>query len=119
MRRARILFTSGILLGSLGCGGGLIKAPVQPPPGLIFTKTKAPLSTDYSATPAGGKVGTASTIYFSIPIWFGRFLSFAWDDASIARAAAEGGITKVTYADYEFMNILGVVGIYTTIAHGE
>ena len=97
----------------MGC---LQKTPVVPPRGFIFTSYKAPLSTNFDSTPVAGKVGKASTMYFREP-----FLStaYAWKDASTAAAAANGEISKVNYADYEYFQVLGIVGWFTVVAHGN
>jgi len=44
---------------------------------------------------------------------------FAWRDASIEAAAAEGGISTVHYADYDWLQVLTVFGQFTVIAHGD
>jgi hypothetical protein len=43
----------------------------------------------------------------------------ATGDSSIKTAAANGGITKIKYVDYEVENILGIYGKYTTIVYGD
>ncbi len=43
----------------------------------------------------------------------------ATGDASIKTAAANGGITKIKYVDYQVDNILGIYGKYTTIVYGD
>lgn len=45
-------------------------------------------------------------------------LSFAWDSATIERIAREGGITTVSYADYDFMHVMGVFAITTIRVYG-
>jgi len=36
-----------------------------------------------------------------------------------AGAAANGGIKKIKYVDYEVENILGVYGVYKTVVYGD
>jgi len=43
----------------------------------------------------------------------------ATGDSSIKAAAANGGIKKIKYVDYEVENILGVYGQYTTVVYGD
>jgi len=43
----------------------------------------------------------------------------AMGDASIKTAAANGGITRIKYVDYEVDNILGIYGKYTTVVYGD
>ena len=43
----------------------------------------------------------------------------ATGDSSIKTAAANGGITKIKYVDYEVENILGIYGKYTTVVYGD
>jgi len=43
----------------------------------------------------------------------------ATGDSSIKTAAANGGITKIKYVDYEVKNILGIYGKYTTVVYGD
>ena len=117
---ARVLcLGSVLLLASCAAGprpfGVWPRVPVAPPPGFIYTHYHAPLQTNMERTPASGlKVGKASTT--AISVWL---FSFAWDDASIEKAAQNGGITKIHYADYEFMQVLGVYGKFTTTVYGE
>jgi hypothetical protein len=92
---------------------------VQPPGGALFTWVKAPLETDFSATPVGTKIGTSETRYLYIPNGNNLPLSFAWGDAAVKAAAADGGITTVHYADYEYLNILGVYNQLTVRVYGD
>lgn len=113
----RLLLTSIIaaVLAAPGCA--YYEGAVKPPRALI-TWYKAPVTTDFDATPVGTKVGRASTRYIRIwnPWWN---LDFAWSEADIAAAARNGGITTVTYVDHEYVSILGLYCKYTTIVHGD
>lgn len=46
-------------------------------------------------------------------------LDVAFDDASIQKAAKNGGLSKIYYADYEAKSVLGVFGMFTTKVYGE
>jgi hypothetical protein len=92
---------------------------VQPRGGLIYSSYRAPLTTKFEATPAKPpKVGKARTTYVMLPlivVW----LDFAFDDASVKKAAQNGGITRIHYADYEFTSVCVVFGSYETTVYGE
>lgn len=73
---------------------------------------------DHRGSPAvSPKVGRASSGYVLIPLYW--FWEFAFDDASISRAAASAEIEKVHGVDYEFRHILGIVGSFETVVYGE
>jgi len=90
----------------------------MPPVGLIFTHYKAPLTTEFERTKVCSKSGTADTSMLDIRNpWVP--LDFAWQDAAIATAAANGRITKVEYADYEVFSILGIYVRFKVTVYGE
>lgn len=113
MRATRCLLLMLLpLLLTTGCATW--RAPVVPPGGLLFTQYRAPLTPQVSGVPVSEKMGEHSTYYFAY------FLnSFAWDDASIEAAAEEGGLSKVYYADYELLNVMGIYARLTVRAYGE
>lgn len=106
-----------LVLAATGCGVALVKAPVVPPPGLLFSTYKAPLQVDLENTTLGSKYGKASTSYFHDPILTG--MSFAWNDAAIAEAARNGDIEQIRHVDYELMSILGIYARFTVHAYGD
>ncbi len=96
------------------------RVPVKPPQGLVYTHCRAPLTTQFSRTPAThSRVGRAGTFYLLIPMFVQPPLVLAWNDASAERAAANGHLSIVHYVDHEFTQILGIFGHYETIAYGE
>ena len=111
---------AAILLVALGlqtAGCTTFKAPVIPPTGFILTRWKAPLTTHFDRTPADPpKHGAMHCFYLREPI-FGT--DYAWRRADVAGAAKSAGITKLHYADYEVLQVLGVFGRFEIIAHGE
>lgn len=116
---APLCLGAALLLSSCAFNPGTFpRVAVAPPPGIIYSAYKAPLMTDFDKTPASAtKTGKATTSYISV---FG--FNFAWDDASIAAAARDGGIAKIHYADYEVTQVflyLFAWGQYTTTAYGE
>ena len=80
------------------------------PYGAIYTEIKAPVS----STDGGlnySKVGTATAQSILGMV--------ATGDCSIKAAAANGGITKIKFVDYDAKNILGLFGEYTTTVYGD
>ncbi len=98
------------------------KTPVMPPPGLLYRKSKAPLS--FGPTDFGSKFGRATSTQIGLPplpfpgLTAGLDL-FAWGDASEKTAAANGGITNIKHTDYEMEVILMVFRRFTLEAHGD
>ena len=109
-----VLVGTGVLLLA-GCVSFV--TPVQPPQGWLITTYKAPLSTDFNATPVCEKKGMASTWYVRDILFTG--LSFGWGEAGIDDAARNGHLETVHYADYEILSVLGIVGHFTVIARGN
>jgi hypothetical protein len=97
--------------------GADYKVNVLPPPGLIYSHVKAPLTTVFNNTPneANMKMAHKKTSYFSIPT---VSINFAWGNAAIQRIAQEAGIEQVTYADYEFWNIFTVFKAFRVNVYG-
>lgn len=92
-------------------------APVMPPQGGIYTHFQAPLDVKFDGTPVCEKQGEAKSSYVGLPVY--SALSVGWDDAMIAKAAENGGLKQVEYADYELMSILGVYAEFTVHAYGK
>ena len=116
LKTARLL----LLAGTLAVGSGCIqyRAPFMPPGGILFTKVKVPLQTEFTAGGAAYSrtAGAISSFYFHDPIVTG--LSVAWDDCSVAAAAKKGRLVRVDYADYEFFHVLGIFGKMTVHVYG-
>ena len=108
----RIALLGLLLLGVLllaGCAWYV--TPVKPPLGLIYAQYKAPMSTEFNGTKVGSKTGTAEST--SILGWI------ALGDCSTTTAAKNGNIQTINYADYEYMNVLGVYQSFKTTVYGE
>lgn len=92
--------------------------PVEPPPGILFTQYRAPLTTNVQHTPSGSDLVVAEekTRYLLDIIL--TTLNFAWDDAAIGEIAKRHGIGEVAYADYEFFNVFGVYSEFTVRVYG-
>ena len=113
MRNAMLLgLIAVICLSSVGCQVGPI-AGVVPPPGYILTDIKAPLSANNQGVTIGGaKVGKAEVKQY---IWI-----VTTGDCSLMAAAKDAGITKVTYADYEYFTVLsGIFSRFCVVVHGD
>ncbi len=94
------------------------RAPFMVPRGAIFSKTRAPLGLDFDHVPVAAASGSASLYYVDIPQGRGM-ANIAWDESAIARAAAAGNLRTVAYADYEYLQVLGVFCRMTVTAYGE
>lgn len=80
--------------------------------GCIYTDVRVPLSTEFRNTQVVTKAGSASTHSVA---WLA-----AWGDAGLQKAAANGGLGTLEYADRSFINIL--FGLYmrnTTVVYGN
>ena len=137
MRRLLVL---GALLacGALGCANTVfngarrpdaayravskIAAPVIPPPGVLYGDVRAPLA--IGPTHFGPRKGTATSSQIGLPpLPFAGLAQgldlFAWGDASLDAAAAEGGISKVEHTDYRLETYFFVYRRFTVEAYGE
>ena len=113
--KRRLLFAVAALLLCSGCTTW--RVPVRPPRGALFTHYRAPLTGNVSDVPVSGKGGAAHTSYFHD--WLFTGVDVAWDDASIQKAAQDAGLSKVYYADYEVLAVLGVYAEFTVRIYGE
>ncbi len=104
-----------LLLFLIGCHP-LPEVPVRPPSGFLVAIQRGPLTTSFNETPTNGRLGTAKTFFLREP-----FLRTTWafGDASIAAAMAEGRLRSVHYADFEMVSILGAAGVFETRVYGE
>ena len=99
-----------VALGVAGaCLSGCVSAPFQSPGGLVAV-SKAPLSTDGNWQ-AGTKSGAASAQSV--------LGLYAWGDCSITAAAQNGGLKRVDYLDYKYVNVIGIWQQVTVTAYGE
>ncbi|MCL5270162.1 MAG: TRL-like family protein [bacterium] len=104
-----------------GCAGrALFRAPVRVPGGALVVATKAPLTVNFNGNPCGEATRMA-TFKRTMYIWDCLItgLEFAWDDAALAKMAREADIERVSYADYELLNVLGVFAQFTVHVYGE
>src|ERR1035437_5256129 len=82
--------------------------PMAPVGGTIYTDVSGPVSA--TSNTLGSKMGQASSE---------GVLGFAWGDARIKTAAANGGITKIQNVDYHAQSVLGVWAKTVVTVYGE
>ena len=116
-RLAAIALVAGTAMFAVGC----LRAPVVPPPGMIWTEYDAPLDFEmgHKGKPtqvANMKKGEARTRYLRL---FYPALSMGWEDNVIKTAAKDGGIETVHFADYHYLSVLGLFQEVTVTAYGE
>ena len=83
-----------------------------PQAGCVYSNVRVPMSTEFRNTRVVNKSGEASTHSIA---WL-----VAWGDAGLQKAASNGGLATLEYADHSFMNIL--FGLYmsnTTVVYGN
>lgn len=104
-----ILFVMLFLQGCVQAPG----APFRPSEGLLYTDYKAPLTTNFNKTKRIKSEGVSSTTHVAYYI-----LSFAIGDASLKEAMKNGDLENIMYADYEWLNVLGIFGRLKVYAYG-
>lgn len=80
--------------------------------GCVYTNIRVPMSSEFRNTRTVTKSGEATTRSVA---WL-----VAWGDAGLQKAATNGHLTSLEYADHSFFNIL--FGLYlsnTTIVYGN
>jgi hypothetical protein len=102
---------SAFLLVASSLISGCYFAPLMPPQGNVYMNISAPLDLDLNNTSLGSKEGEACTESILGMV--------AWGDASTETAAANGGISKINYADYKYLNVLGVYHKLTVKVYGD
>ena len=104
---AMVLVIAYLGLGLVGC----YCTPIMPPMGILYSEFRAPLDPNLEETELGNKSGTAETRSILGLVTTG--------DCSIKAAAANGGLNTITYADYEYFNVLGVYQRFMVIVYGQ
>lgn len=95
---------------ALIAAGMLAGCATSVPLGGLYTELKLPV-TDTGNGGNGSKTGTAECMSVLGLV--------ATGDCSIQAAKKNGGITKVNHVDWDARNILGIIGNYKTVVHGE
>ncbi|MCD6569190.1 MAG: hypothetical protein J7L53_00625 [Deltaproteobacteria bacterium] len=106
-----------VLFSTLLTGCAFYLAPFQPPQGGILTNVKAPLSVNFDSTPVCSTYGDASTFYVRDILLTGQ--TIAWGRCDIETAAKNGNLATVEYADYEYLQVLGIFGLMKVTAYGK
>lgn len=81
------------------------------PQGILYTELKLPVDVTGNAAGRGSKVGTAECMSILGLV--------ATGDCSVETAMKQGGISKIHHVDWDGRNILGIVGNYKVVVHGE
>ncbi len=97
-----------LVLGLVGC----YVTPVRPPMGLIFSDYRAPLSADNQ----GVEYDTTLHGQAKVETYLGYV---AVGDSSLKTAMEDGGIQNLSFADYEYFNILGIYQRFIIHAYGN
>lgn len=78
---------------------------------VVLSSCSITMPVNATSNPVGDKVGTASATIV-LGLYFNQ-------DASIQRAAKNGGIKEISTVDIKQTNILGMVWMYETIVTGK
>ncbi len=85
IKLTKIIAVSSLLTG---CASISSRSEFAPPQGTLFSKIKAPISTDFDVTVIKEDHGSVSSLYFYDFIFTG--LSFAWRDCSAGSCGKSG-----------------------------
>jgi len=96
---------SGALLLS-----GCFAYGVSPVAGIIYTDVKAPIAVTSSQTQPTKKGSAEASSILGL---------FAFGDASVKTAAADGGITEIHHVDYQTVSFLGIYASYEVTVYGN
>jgi hypothetical protein len=101
-----------------------MKAAVIPPPGIIFSKSTAPLGARVPGRPIGSRVGTAVSHSIGLPPLPFRGLIggsnlITWGNSTVKAAQANGKITEPSHSDYESMVVLMIYRRMKVTTYGE
>jgi hypothetical protein len=102
----RLKLFAPVILAVVLTGCAAANSPVM---GIIYTGTKSPVTA--TGLEGATKTGEGSCI--------GILGLIAFGDCSIATAAKEAGIKKISSVDHSSTGILGLFGTYTVIVKGE
>lgn len=80
--------------------------------GIFMSNCAITMPVNATSNPVGSKVGTAKATGFLGILFFDQ-------DASIATAAKNGGISKISTVDIKHTNLLNLIVTYETIVTGE
>lgn len=122
-RLSRVGLAMAACLLAVGCSPTSERVGVKPGPGRLLSFYKAPMVCRCNV-PGGVrngedlKVGRATASSLVLP--FTRdALSAGWGDITLSRAARNGGIQEIAYADCELLSVLGIYTRATVIVYGK
>lgn len=119
MRVLVVMAALTVAMCASGCSLSGYDSPLVPPPGLLYSEIKVPLTLDAPSVEIGpaDKRGESHTRFLWIPPF--RPVTFAWATAAVKEAAQEGRISRIKHVDYEFFGMLLVYGEYKVIVYGD
>ena len=79
---------------------------------LLLTSCAITLPVNATSNEVGSKVGMSKATGYLNVLWFDQ-------DASIQKAAKQGGITKISTVDLKQTNMLGIIQTYECIVTGN
>lgn len=79
---------------------------------LLLSSCAITLPVNATSNEVGGKVGMSKATGYLNVLWFDQ-------DASIQKAAKQGGITKISTVDLKQTNMLGIIQTYECIVTGN
>jgi hypothetical protein len=80
--------------------------------GCVYSNVRVPMSGEFRNTQTVTRSGEATTRSVA---WL-----VAWGDAGLQKAAENGGLKTLEYADHEFFNVLfGLYMSHTTVVYGQ
>jgi hypothetical protein len=79
---------------------------------LFLTSCAVTLPVNATSNKVGNKVGMSKATGYLNVLWFDQ-------DASIQKAAKQGGITKISTVDLKQTNMLGIIQTYECIVTGN
>ena len=79
---------------------------------LLLTSCAITLPVNATSNEVGSKVGMSTATGYLNVLWFDQ-------DASMQKAAKQGGITKISTVDLKQTNMLGVIQTYECIVTGN
>lgn len=112
--RGKLLFLV-LLVFSAGCMSGRRRLVS---PGLLYTNTIRPHSTNFRNTSVGTKSCVLNEYKLKEPVT-GYDVSAEWSTKTIIAAAKEAGITNIAYTEMHTLSILGIYRQKSLIIHGD
>ena len=107
-----------LVLVLLVSGAGCMRSRRFVNPGLLYTNTIRPHSTNFRNTSAGTKRCVLNEYKLKEPVT-GYDISAEWSTETIIAAAKEAGITNIAYTEMHTFSILGVYRRKRLIIHGD